>query len=78
MLKNLNFPAHTICDADAAAMGEQADAWGDYYATRPQVIVGDTRVAAEAVASSRVVNVLSRKLADPINVAAAALRKARQ
>ena len=78
MLKNLNFPTHTICDAEAAAMGEQADAWGDYYATRPQVIVGDTRVAAEAVASSRVVNVLSRKLANPINAAAAALKKARQ
>lgn len=78
MLKSLKFPTHTICDADASAMGEEAGEWGDYYSSRPQVIVGDTRLAAEAVASSRVVHVLSRKLARPINDAAAALKKARQ
>ena len=78
MLKSLQFSAHAICDADAAAMGEQADEWGDYYASRPQVIVGDTRLAAEAVASSRVVTVLCRKLAGPINSVAAALKSARQ
>ena len=78
MLKSLQFPAHTICNAEATAMGEQAGEWGDYYASRPQVIVGDTRLAAEAVASSRVVTVLSRKLAGSINNVAAALKTARQ
>jgi hypothetical protein len=77
MLGNMRFPIRTICDADIAAMGDQADEWGDYYASRPQVIVGDTRHAAEAVSSSRLMSALIRKLESPINRIAANLKAAR-
>lgn len=78
MLGNLRFPARTICDADIAAMGDQANEWGDYYASHPQVIVGDTRIAAAAVGDSRLMSALIRKLESPINRIAAALKAARQ
>jgi hypothetical protein len=77
MLGNMRFPIRTICDANIAAMGDQADEWGNYYASRPQVIVGDTRHAAEAVRSSRLMSALIHKLDTPINRIAAALKAAR-
>lgn len=78
MLEKMGFPIETVCDADATAMGEQADAWGDYYASRPQVIVGDTRLAAEIAASGPAMTLMRSKLAGPVNRIAAALKAARQ
>ena len=78
MLDGLHFPTHTICNAEAAALGDQADEWGDYYASRPQVIVGDTRVAAAIALESPLLAKLVRELRGPINQVAAALRVGRQ
>ena len=78
MLNKMHFTSHRICSAEAAALGNQADEWGNYYASRPQVIVGDTQLAAETAASSRLVRALIRGLEYPINRIAKTLRTARQ
>lgn len=46
MLGKLGFESRAICVADPATLGEQAGAWGSYYASRPVVIAGDVRMAA--------------------------------
>jgi len=78
MLRKMHFTSHRICSAEAAALGDQADEWGNYYASRPQVIVGDTQLAAETAAGSRLVRALIRGLECPINRIARTLRTARQ
>lgn len=78
MLASLQFPAHTICDANAAALGEQAQEWGSYYASRPQVIVGDTRVAATIALQLPMVTRLIAELGETINELADTLRAERQ
>jgi hypothetical protein len=77
MLDRLQFPTHTICNAEAAAMGDQAVEWGEYYASRPQVIVGDTRVAATVVMENPLVANLVRDLDAHINQVANTLRSGR-
>ncbi|MDH4125385.1 MAG: thermostable hemolysin [Gammaproteobacteria bacterium] len=78
MLNRMQFPSHTICAAEAAALGSEAGDWGNYYACRPQVIVGDTRIAARAAACNPAMADLTAKLLAPVAQIAAALRAARQ
>ena len=76
MLKKLGFSTQAICSAEADALGDNAGDWGEYYASRPKVIVGDTRLAAKIASANPAVAMLVRKLAGPINKAAATLRAA--
>jgi hypothetical protein len=78
MLDELNFPAYTLCEARAALLGDQADQWGDYYASRPKVIFGDTRIAAAAARANPAMDMLIGRLAGPIRQVAEALRATRQ
>jgi hypothetical protein len=78
MFDRLNFPTHTLCAAEAAALGENVQEWGAYYDSLPQVTFGDTRVAAEAARANPEVRELERWLAGPIYQTAAALRAARR
>jgi hypothetical protein len=78
MLDKLNFPAHTLCPAEAAALGEDAQEWGVYYDSLPNVTFGDARVAAEVARANPEVRALERWLAEPIRQAATALRAARR
>jgi len=78
MLDKMEFPWQAICSADPAVLGDQAGDWGSYYATRPQVIVGDIRHAIESAASSRAISALISNLAQPIRETAARLREAAQ
>lgn len=78
MLQKMQFSTHRICSADAAALGDQADEWGNYYASRPQVIVGSTQQAVETAARNPALRALLRKLDDQINRFARELRTARQ
>ena len=74
MLDKLQFPSRTICNADSTRLVDDASQWGDYYATRPQVIVGDSEAAAYRVASDRALSALTYRLAQPIRQTAATLR----
>lgn len=47
ILGRLHFPSVTICAADPEAIGDAIDTWGKYYDSRPTVIAGDVRAAAE-------------------------------
>lgn len=78
VLDKMQFPWQAICSADPTVLGDQAGDWGSYYATRPQVIVGDIRHAIEAAASSRAISALISSLALPIRDTAARLRLAAQ
>jgi hypothetical protein len=46
ILGRLGFSSKTICTADPAVLGEAVAAWGTYYDSRPRVIAGDVRTAA--------------------------------
>jgi len=74
MLNRIQFPSRVICEADAACLGDDASSWGDYYASRPQVIVGDTEAAAYRVASDRALSASTFRLAQSISRIAATLR----
>ena len=74
MLDKLQFSSRTICNADATRLEDDASQWGDYYATRPQVIVGDSNAAAYRVASNRALSALTYRLGQPIRQIAATLR----
>ena len=74
MLDKIQFPSRTICTADAACLKDDTSQWGDYYASRPQVIVGDTEAAAYRVASNRALSALTYRLAQPIRQIAKTLR----
>ena len=74
MLDKIQFPSRAICSADAARLEDSASRWGDYYATCPQVIVGDSEAAAYRVASDRTLSALTYRLAQPIRRMAATLR----
>lgn len=78
MLQKMQFSSHRICSAEAAALGDQADDWGSYYASRPQVIVGSTLLAAETAAGNYAVRALIQMIDAPINRIAGALRTARR
>lgn len=74
MLGKLQFPSRSIGIADPACLGPEARKWGDYYASCPQIIAGDARVAAQQVASDPSLALLSRRFAKPIGEIAASLK----
>jgi len=78
MFDKLNFTTHTLCQAEAAALEDGDQEWGDYYDSLPTVTIGDTCVAANVARANPAVRELECRLAGPINQAAAALRAARQ
>lgn len=78
ILNKMQFPWQSICTADPAVLGDQADDWGDYYASRPEVIVGDVRHAVESATSSRAITALIGSLAKPIREIAASLQSVAQ
>jgi len=78
ILNKMQFPWQSICTADPAVLGDQADDWGSYYASRPEVIVGDVRHAVKSAASSRAISALIDSLAEPIREIAANLQSVAQ
>ena len=78
MFDKLNFATHTLCQAEATALDDGEQEWGDYYDSLPKVTIGDTRVAAAAARANPAVQELEWQLAGPIKQMAAALRAARQ
>jgi hypothetical protein len=76
MLGKLQFPTRTICAADPQLLEEGMDNWGSYYSSRPQVIVGDVRVAARRAENNRATAMLQRALDAPVRRIAAALKNA--
>jgi hypothetical protein len=76
MLARVNFPSQIICQADPARLAEGPASWGDYYASRPQVIVGDVESAATQVAGNPEMLALMRRFAGPIEELSKGLARA--
>lgn len=76
MLRRMSFSSRTLCSADASCLQEGPSDWGDYYASKPRVIVGDVRLAAAQVARQPELAALVRKLRQPILRMAANLKRA--
>jgi hypothetical protein len=76
MLARMQFSSKTISGADPARLAAGCADWGKYYASRPQVIVGDTREAARTVAGNRDMAVLLHQLEGPISHMAKSLKRA--
>jgi hypothetical protein len=74
MLAKMKFPFRKICTADPARLGEDSGEWGDYYASRPSVIVGDVRSAVAQINANRELSTLMRQFAQPVVQMAADLR----
>lgn len=66
MLARMQFSSRSICSADPKRLEEGSADWGNYYANRPNVIVGDVREAAAQVASNPDMAVLVKEFAKPI------------
>ncbi len=76
LLDKLQFPTQIICAADPQLLGNQGQDWGSYYASRPQVIVGDAQLAAANAAGNQSLNKLMANLEMPVRRIAATLRAA--
>ncbi len=76
MLGKMSFSSRTLCSADASCLQEGSSDWGDYYASKPRVIVGDVRLAAAQVAKQPELAALVRQLRRPILRMAADLKRA--
>ncbi len=76
MLAKMGFSSQKICGADPQRLEKGSAAWGEYYASRPKVIVGDIRSAAAKVTDNRDLSVIVRQFAQPIAEMAASLKKA--
>jgi hypothetical protein len=74
MLAKLNFAAEPLCDADPSKLDSGSAAWGKYYSSRPRVMAGDVRLAAEQAASNREMAVLLRHYRQPIACLVASLK----
>lgn len=66
MLARMNFSSRTICSADPNRLEEGSADWGDYYAVRPNVIIGDVREAAAQVVSNPDMAMLVKQFSRPI------------
>ena len=76
LLASMQFPARVIGRALPTAVGKSATDWGNYYASKPRVIVGDVRMATSRLANDRRWSVISRQLRQPISSIAAGLKTA--
>ena len=75
MLEKLGFASKAICQADPARLaGDSAD-WGNYYVSRPRVIVGDAHAAERCVIASPELSAALRNVQQPIAQLALALRR---
>lgn len=52
LMKRLGFQPSHIATADPAKLKENQNAWGNYYANQPRVMLGDLEVASKTVAHS--------------------------
>ncbi|MGB5722214.1 MAG: thermostable hemolysin, partial [Woeseiaceae bacterium] len=75
MLKRMNFASQPICSANPEKLQADASDWGDYYASRPRVIVGDVRRAAAEVAQDPEMATLIRRFVQPVRNMAASLKR---
>ena len=76
MLARVGFPSQIICQADPARLVEGPGSWGDYYVSRPQVIVGNVESAASQVRGNHEMLSLMHKLAEPIAQLSVSLARA--
>ena len=77
MLSRMRFSSRTLCNADPARLEEGFADWGDYYASKPRVIVGDVRRAAAQVGKNREMRALVRHFEPQIAQMAASLSRTR-
>lgn len=77
MLSRMRFSSRTLCNADPARLEEGFADWGDYYASKPRVIVGDVRRAAAQVGKNREMRALVRHFEPQIAQMAANLSRTR-
>lgn len=73
MLTRMQFSYRTICSADPTRLEYESADWGEYYESRPCVIVGDVRDAALRIASNPEMSALVSQFARPIEQMAAHL-----
>ncbi len=76
MLTRMQFSYRTICSADAARLDDGSADWGQYYESRPSVIVGDLRDATLQIMSNPEMLALVGQFAGPIATMALNLRSA--
>lgn len=76
MLAKMHFSSCTVCDADPTRLQEGSADWGDYYASKPRVIVGDVHLAAAEVAKNPELAILVKRFAGSIRRMAADLKRA--
>lgn len=76
MLAKMRFSSRTLCNADPARLRKGSDDWGDYYAAKPRVIVGDVHRAAARVAKNPDLCALVQLFEPQIIRMAARLKKA--
>lgn len=74
MLARMQFSSRTICSANPTRLKGGSSSWGEYYASRPNVIVGSIRDAAAAVENNPDTAVLVSELAGPISKISSSLR----
>jgi hypothetical protein len=72
-LSSIGYASRVICRADPARLQSGSGDWGNYYASRPQVIVGDVASAARSLESDPGAMYLIRQLAGSIDQIAASL-----
>jgi hypothetical protein len=77
MLGRMGFSTKTVCSADPERLDDDSADWGDYYASRPRVIVGDVREAAARVAGDHELSALVSKFRQPIVQMAASIKEVR-
>lgn len=76
-LRNVGYESKVICRANPARLQLGSAGWGNYYASRPQVIAGDVASAARTLESDPGAMYLVRQLADSIDQIAASLSRSR-
>ena len=74
LLHRLGFAPQALCEADPRRLGEQAGAWGSYYANRPWVVAGDVVQAYQTLQSNEFAQKLLREHAAEIDRIVAELK----
>ena len=74
LLQRLGFAPQALCEADPRCLGEQAEAWGSYYANRPWVVAGDVVQAHQTLQRNEFAQKLLREHADEIDRIVAELK----
>jgi len=77
MLARMQFSSRTICSADPTRLIEGSANWGNYYASRPNVIVGSVRDAAAVVKNNPDAAIRVGEFAESIPYLSSSLNTAR-